>query len=199
MLKRKVVTQESNKEIILNTAIEFFSNKGYSNTSIRDITRKAKVSIGTLYFHFKNKKDILKEVFIHLKPAFDDIYKKNNNKLSFVEYFKLIGKGMLKHFRANIGFNVFIINEGMKDPDLAVFFYELFKSEISIIAKKMSEYSSKENLRKIDYEKLATNLLATMTTLAIFNAVFRENIGGDFLDDMLENYIDVNFNGLVQK
>lgn len=199
MAKRKIATEESNKEIILNAAIELFSENGYANTSIRDITRRSEVSIGTLYFHFKNKKDILKEVFMRLKPVFSNLNNECSVKLSFAEYFILLGKNLINFCVSNLGFNILLINESIKDPELSSFFYEQFSSEISIITQKLSEYSKKDNLRKIDYEKMAINLLSSTFSLAIFNGVFKDKFTPDFLDDMLESIIDVNINGLIRK
>lgn len=199
MAKRKIATEESNKEIILNAAIELFSENGYANTSIRDITRRSEVSIGTLYFHFKNKKDILKEVFMRLKPVFSNLNNECSVKLSFAEYFILLGKNLINFCVSNLGFNILLINESIKDPELSSFFYEQFSSEISIITQKLSEYSKKDNLRKIDYEKMAINLLSSTFSLAIFNGVFKGKFTPDFLDDMLESIIDVNINGLIKK
>ncbi len=62
--------QESRKKEIINAAIEVFSQKGYHNTKVNDITHKAGISIGTFYIHFKNKRDlfidVVEEVFHHI-------------------------------------------------------------------------------------------------------------------------------------
>lgn len=198
MAKKKVI-EEGNKELILKTAIELFSKQGYEKTSIRDITGKSGISTGTLYFHFKNKKDILKEVFVRLKPAFGNIDDKFSGKLSFREYFKLLAKNILDDVLANLGFYLLLVNEGIKDPELSVFFYEQFNNDASILAKKLSEYSKKENLRSVDHKKIVISLISNVLSLAIFNGAFKENFGRGFLDDMLEHIIDVNINGLVRK
>ncbi len=54
--------QESIKKEIINAAIEVFSQKGYHNAKVNDITRQAGISIGTFYIHFKNKRDLFIEV-----------------------------------------------------------------------------------------------------------------------------------------
>jgi len=47
------------REKIIEVAAELFGEKGYSATSIRDISQALKVSIATLYYYFKNKEDLL--------------------------------------------------------------------------------------------------------------------------------------------
>ena len=49
--------------LILATALEQFSNKGYFNTSVQDIRRAADVSIGSIYHHFKGKEAIAKSLY----------------------------------------------------------------------------------------------------------------------------------------
>lgn len=48
----------STKRRIFNTAIKIFSDKGYDNSSIEEITAVAGVAKGSLYYHFSKKEDI---------------------------------------------------------------------------------------------------------------------------------------------
>ncbi len=50
------------KNILLKAAKEIFFENGYKNTSIKDITDRANVSIGTFYLYFENKIEIYKNV-----------------------------------------------------------------------------------------------------------------------------------------
>lgn len=53
------------KEQILLAALKLFSVKGYQNTSIDAIAKKAKFSKGLLYHYFDNKEDLLNAVVIY--------------------------------------------------------------------------------------------------------------------------------------
>lgn len=46
------------KKRIFNTAIKIFSEKGYDNASVEEITAVAGVAKGSLYYHFSKKEDI---------------------------------------------------------------------------------------------------------------------------------------------
>ena len=61
-LKSQPITN-SNKEKILNTAIDLFSNKGFNAVSVRDITRGVEIKESSLYNHFKSKDEILETIF----------------------------------------------------------------------------------------------------------------------------------------
>lgn len=47
------------KERIMDVALHMFSERGYAATSIRDICGEVGIKESTLYYHFKNKHDIL--------------------------------------------------------------------------------------------------------------------------------------------
>ncbi len=46
------------KRRIFNTAVKIFSEKGYDNASVEEITAVAGVAKGSLYYHFAKKEDI---------------------------------------------------------------------------------------------------------------------------------------------
>lgn len=46
------------KRRIFNTAMKLFSEKGYDNTNVEEITAVAGVAKGSLYYHFQKKEDI---------------------------------------------------------------------------------------------------------------------------------------------
>ncbi len=50
---------ELRREELIDTAEGLFARKGYEETSIADIVKKAKVAQGTFYYYFKSKGDIL--------------------------------------------------------------------------------------------------------------------------------------------
>ncbi|MBS4201044.1 TetR/AcrR family transcriptional regulator [Bacillus sp. FJAT-49732] len=53
----------STKDKILNTAIDLFSRSSFSAVSIRDITREVGIKESSLYYHFKNKDELLDCIF----------------------------------------------------------------------------------------------------------------------------------------
>ncbi|WMM26332.1 TetR/AcrR family transcriptional regulator [Tissierella sp. MB52-C2] len=56
---RDVKEPEVRRAEIMAAAAELFVTKGYLNTTTQDIIDELKISRGLLYYHFKNKEDIL--------------------------------------------------------------------------------------------------------------------------------------------
>ena len=59
----KKIHKEDIQEQILDAAEVLFSEKGFSNTSIRDITEKANCNLAAVNYHFHGKKNLYVNVF----------------------------------------------------------------------------------------------------------------------------------------
>lgn len=51
------------KKAILEAAAKVFSQKGYIDSSIKNITDEASVSVGSFYSYFNNKEEVLNQIF----------------------------------------------------------------------------------------------------------------------------------------
>lgn len=52
------MSKEESRQKIMQAAFEAFAEKGYSQTSMDDIVKRSGLSKGTLYWHYKNKKEL---------------------------------------------------------------------------------------------------------------------------------------------
>ncbi len=60
------------RELILDTALRLFTDRGYFNTSVRDIQKEATVSTGSIYHHFENKEAIAKALLAQIESTMVD-------------------------------------------------------------------------------------------------------------------------------
>lgn len=61
--------------LIIEAAINVFAKQGYYQTTVAQIAREAGVADGTIYLYFKNKEDILLQIFsFRAKQIFDRFY-----------------------------------------------------------------------------------------------------------------------------
>lgn len=61
--------QQSTRERILEAALDIFSSKGYHDARLDDIVEAARISKGSIYFHFPNKE----RLFLALVDQFADL------------------------------------------------------------------------------------------------------------------------------
>ena len=65
------------KQKIIKAATECFSTKGYENSSVSEIAKKAEVSVGIVYSYFKDKKGIFLAILVN----------ETNNIINYLEEF----------------------------------------------------------------------------------------------------------------
>ena len=60
---RRMREKEQRYETLLRAAEHLFVSQGYHQTSVENIADRAEVSVGTVYFYFKNKEELLLKLF----------------------------------------------------------------------------------------------------------------------------------------
>lgn len=63
MARRTKEQAEQTKQALLDTALEMFSRQGVSQTSLKSIAAGAEVTHGALYWHFKNRTDLVETLY----------------------------------------------------------------------------------------------------------------------------------------
>ena len=64
------MTQADTVTRILDAAEELFADRGFSETSLRSITSKARVNLAAVNYHFGSKKDLIQAVFARFLDPF---------------------------------------------------------------------------------------------------------------------------------
>lgn len=65
--------KDEKRKSIVHAAIKVFSEKGYNDTSIKNITDEAQVSVGTFYSYFTSKEDIILRLYDKVENVIIDI------------------------------------------------------------------------------------------------------------------------------
>lgn len=93
------------KEKIMDVALHMFSERGYEAVSIRDICGEVGIKESTLYYHFKNKKDILDSLTVkfreHINGLLCDVDEILDEPLADAEDFigtKMMDKYMVESY-----------------------------------------------------------------------------------------------------
>lgn len=65
MARKTKEEAEQTREDILHTALDIFCEKGYSKTTFDDIAKRIGLTKGAIYWHFRNKPDLLAALIRH--------------------------------------------------------------------------------------------------------------------------------------
>lgn len=142
----EVIRQEKTK-LILDTTLELFAEKGYHQTSISDITRKAGISKGLLYNYFESKEELLRNIIqIGYHAAYDNLDLNGDHTLAkeeFIHFLRITFRSVRENPKFWKLYSALVMQPGVQDL-------------------VMTEYGEKA----LDIQKLMTNFLAASGSTA---------------------------------
>jgi len=83
-LKQKA--KENSVSLILQTALELMSAKGFDSVSMRDIGRSANISPGLIYNYFESKDELLRSIFLQGKQEIIQSFQFEKNEIPIIEF-----------------------------------------------------------------------------------------------------------------
>ena len=123
------------RERILEESSKLFAEKGYSATGIDEIARNVGITKSVIYYHFKNKEDILQtlidEAFAQIQnPEINEVHKRfHETGEQFHEIMRLI---QLMGTERNRRIIKIIFMESMKDQGAVVPLFEIWDKSLAI-------------------------------------------------------------------
>ena len=112
MAKSRAARRENTREHILKAAIDLFSKKGFDNTSVESITRRAKIAKGTFYNFFEKKEDVLLYFLDReYSKSEEEIERKLSSQQTFIDQVELSITAYIKHIFPNREFSKLLIKE----------------------------------------------------------------------------------------
>lgn len=137
---------DKQKKIIL-AAIESFSEKGYAATSTSEIAKKAGVAEGTIFRHYKTKKDLLLGIVAPtmaklLAPfVIKDLYKVLDTKYErFEDFLRAMMENRIVFVKKNLPLIKILIQEIPFHPELKEQFFERIAKKVFDRYVKLTEY-----------------------------------------------------------
>lgn len=154
------------KDKILKTALQLFSVKGYSATTVRDIAGAMDIKQSALYNHFKNKDDILETLVSELTSSAivtifadkesSELHRQGKSLLmSIATTFKLIGF------------------DGPNEALLKLLMQEIYRNER--IREIYNEYFYQENVKKLSgifFAMMQDEMIRSSDPLLLANEFF---------------------------
>lgn len=90
---RPIASEKLNIEVILEAALDVFSDHGYEGAQLKEVAQKVGVTTPLISYHFENKEDLWKKSIIHLSEIIMLRYEKVRK-----EHLHLKGISLLKAF-----------------------------------------------------------------------------------------------------
>lgn len=143
-----VPTMSDKQRKILEAAIDTFSEKGYAASSTSEIAKKAGVAEGTIFRHFKTKKELLLAIVTptvakFVAPFFIKSFTKEvfeNEYEHYEDFIRVIAKNRLEFVRKQFPVLKIFIQEIAFHDELREPFQKLFTEHVYQKFKKIIEH-----------------------------------------------------------
>lgn len=101
--------RSNTKDMIEKVALDLFSKKGYQSVSIRDISKQVGIKESSIYYHFKNKQDIMDFILEKINSLIDNM--RDNFEQEFIKADSISDTAMCEvavHFLKNYLLNPYV-------------------------------------------------------------------------------------------
>ena len=131
--------ENKSKDTIISCFVRLITEKGYSEVSVSDITREAKISRITFYRNFSTKEDVISSFIQQVVVEVQTAVSRHSAEHSLTGYFEIMfttiapyGDVVKELYRANMG-----------DLILSYFNRYLFKTPLAMTGKQMDLYETR--------------------------------------------------------
>lgn len=190
---------------IVQAAIEIFSEKGYASTSTSEIAKRAGVAEGTIFRHYKTKKELLmaivSPVITKLAVPFiaqsfvKQVFKDGEHK-DFEELLRTIIVNRFEFAKKNVPLLKIVLQEVAFHPELQDRYKHIFKEEVLPHFERFVSHYKEQGLIK-DYPSEAILRLVITTVIGFLVTRFIVMPDADWDDEAeINRTIDYILNGL---
>ena len=140
------------RDRIIQTSLRLFNEHSAGAISTNHIAADMKISPGNLYYHFKNKEEIIREIYRQLAFLADKIWYSpdlGHSEEGMVDYFRNLASHMYEFRFFYLELNVILRN----DPVLKKEYIERSERIIRQVMVIFSDFNRNRIMKKIDSER----------------------------------------------
>jgi AcrR family transcriptional regulator len=175
---------KNRKEKVFEAALQCFNKRGYYKTSLDEIASKGKISKGGIYYHFRSKEQLFRELFsFRVSKYFEqlDVYMQEGNDPA--ERIRILAKKSGQILSENDDFFKFcleFLSMGVREPGIRREMTHFYKDTLKTFAQLIDEGKSTGIFRDLDSEKVARVLY--LLFMGVFFTYFSTDIDFDLID-----------------
>ncbi len=192
--ERKQEEKQEMHKRILNGARKVFLDKGYEQTSMRNIANEINYSPGSLYFYFKDKSEIFHELHKEGFQLLLNQLKVLDKVADPFERLKANGRVFIQFARENKDYYnlMFIVDEPTKIPDTGGF--KIAQEAINQLSSVVKECQQKGKFKNMDTEYFTFMMLSVLHGIC---ALFCKDRTTSFVNKTNENLMENGYECFV--
>lgn len=189
-------------ELLINSAVECFNEKGYSNTTLEDIVKKVGLTRGAFYWNFNSKKEVLNEIVNRYERFYLDIYESfehHDSAFDTLRGFLILDLQKKNCINPYVTIIRYKVEAGEEVADLKERQSRLDKEFLSIIENEISRGQEKGELRRDKSARfLAGMIYKYLLGFDTYNSVnYIDTVGKLYSDEYIEETVDFLMNTLT--
>ena len=165
------------------SAIELFAEKGYANTSTKEIATRAEVAEGTIFKHYRTKENLLLNILLKfLKVLMPSMKKEILEKLSqqefhtFSEFFDFFLRNRIDFILINRDvFRIFVKELIYNDELRTLLFANSAADIVEVIYKYYDQFKASGELREVDNAIMLKFMLKTVLADAVWTFMLTDH------------------------
>ncbi|MFX1448427.1 MAG: TetR/AcrR family transcriptional regulator [Promethearchaeota archaeon] len=169
--KKSDIIKKQKRDLFIITALSVFEEKGFNNTRVKDITKRANTSVGNFYNYFNSKEDVIEVLISGLAELMISKFRElfvyfEQNRIPPISAVKNLFRGYAKMFREKKeSFLIFFEQMGGMDQkyrDKRNEILDNFTYEVEKIIVKLIKFGARDQNPKV------TARVWTSTVLGVF-------------------------------
>jgi len=149
--KRKAET----KYKIIRSAMELFTELGYSKTTVNLITERADIGYGTFYQHFANKSDLLSRLSDEACDNIKNYFQPADQKLTFQKNVEYGIRCVFECYIANRDLFIVLQNAMLVDEVFKDYWNRIQTSLFGSVSKEIMRFIKKRTNRVVQVEEIS--------------------------------------------
>jgi len=196
--ERKEMIKEVTKKIIYIAVINIINDEGYASVTMDKVAEVAGIAKGTIYAYFKNKEELLREIFddaLHpLTETIDDILLGNKSP---EEKLSDMATAMLKYFDENDKFfRIMIYERELMQLEHERLQDDRYHGVIKKLTKVIDGGIKLGKFRKLNPKKVATIFLEAIVVTTKLRLLDKERPP---IEDDVNHILEITLNGIKAK
>jgi AcrR family transcriptional regulator len=177
---------------IFTATLKLVVRTGVAGITMRQIAKEAKMATGTLYIYFKDKDQLVNQLYASCRAASVNAYFEGyNDAKPFKDGFKIIWKNILNHRLENFDVSVFM-EQCYHSPFISESTKEMSRQLIQPLYKLIDRGKEEKLLKDIDTIMLLIFMMGSITEVIKYINYHKKKI----TDEMIKNAITICWDGL---
>jgi TetR/AcrR family transcriptional regulator, fatty acid metabolism regulator protein len=188
------------KEMIVEVAMSIFLKRGFTNTKISDIAKKAGIATGSVYLYFDNKNSILEEIYINFWETLTNMLIEIQKKeIPIPEIFEIYFQYLLDMVYSNKDLIRMLVNEQQFLNAERMFHLKERVNKINILIAEIIQKGQKQGIFNKDLDTYSTAAIIMGGTWYFFVSKIDSLKDPDAKPNMKKQLLDTFLLGLIKK